>query len=327
MKKICISLILVLLYSSLCFSEVPKWLVNLEKEFPTKNYISAVGSGNSEYEAKQDALTKLSSYFSVSVESKTNAHNSQTRNNSTYSTNSSIDQDTSIFTNSDLFTIHYTPSYFDKEKKKYSVCAYIGREEASDIINGQIAFLYSLYSHNIMFIEYETDDFRKILIMNDALYNSDRIFKLNEYLRFIDSERALYWDDYISQVNEVKNEMRQLKRNNPVSVFSTGDYSEQIKNIVSEILTENGYVIARNADYKINANTTSIISSQISKSHEIYSTTPSIYISLEDNSETISSCLLSSERISSYTKETLTGMALYALEDLLRNNLTQNLLR
>ncbi len=316
-----------LFHSALCFSAVPKWLVDNEKEFPKEKYISAVGKGNSESIAKQKALAGLSNFFSVSVEAKTYTHDSKTQNNSTFSTNSSIEEDITALSKSELLAIHYTQSYYDKEENKYSICAYIDREETSNIINGKIAFFRFAYAHQIMFAETETDDFRKILIMNGALYNADNVIKLHEYLQFIDSELAQYFDDDISQIIETKNTLLQLKQKNPISVVSSGDYSEQIKNIISEILTENGFVISRNADYKINTNTTSIISSQTTKQHEIYSTTPTISVFLEDNSGTISSCVLSSEKISSFNNQTLTRMALSALEDLLRDNLTLKLLR
>lgn len=327
MKRKYILLMLSLLHSALCFSAVPKWIVNKEKEFPSAKYISGLGKGNSESLAKQMALSELSTYFNVSTESKIYAHDSKTQNNSKYSTESSIAKDIITLSKAELFALHYTQSYYDEKEKNYSVCAYIDKEEFSNISKEKIASFKFTYADQIMFAETESDNLRKILIMNGALYNADNVIKLHEYLKFIDSKLAQYFNDDISQIIKSKNTLFQLKQKNPISVFSSGDYSEQIKNIISEILTENGFVISKNADYKINANTTCIISTQITKQHEIFSTTPTVSVFLEDNSGTISSCVFSSEKIASYNNQTLTGMALSALEDLLRDKLSLELLR
>ncbi|MBQ6780530.1 MAG: LPP20 family lipoprotein [Treponema sp.] len=79
MKKLFISLILLLLHFALCFSMAPNWLVNPEKEFPTEKYIRAAGEGNSETSAKQAALAELSSHFSATIKSKTYAHSSKSQ--------------------------------------------------------------------------------------------------------------------------------------------------------------------------------------------------------------------------------------------------------
>ena len=327
MGKKYFSLILLLLHSALCFSAVPNWLVNLEKEFPTEKYIRATGEGNSETSAKQAAAAELSAYFSASIESKTYAHSSKTQNNSEYSSNSSIDQDIAVLTNSELFAVHYTQSYYDKKQKKYSVCAYINRAEAFNIISQKLSFYEQDFSQKTKLAKTEKENFRKIMILNNALSNEDDINKLYNYSQVIDVQKTQKFNDFKSQIIETKNTLLKLTQNNPVSVFSNGDYSEQIKSIISEILTENGFVISRNADYKISSNSSFSISEQITEQNEIFSCKPIVSVLVEGKSGTISSSVLSTEKISSYNKQTLIRMALAKTEDLLREKLIQNLLK
>ena len=327
MGKKYISIVIMLLCSVFCFSAVPNWLINLEKEFPTGKYIRATGEGDSEISAKQTALAELSAYFSASIESKTYANSSKSQKDSKYSSNSSIEQDIAVLTNSEVFAVHYTQSYYNKKQKKYSVCAYIDRAEAFNIISQKMSFYKQYLSQKTKLAKRENEDFRKIMILSDALSIENETNALYEYAVVIDSQKAQNFDNFISQVNETKITLFGLKQKNPVSVFSNGDYSEQIKSIISEILTENGFVISRNADYKISSNSSFSISEQITEQNEIFSCKPIVSVLVEGKSGTISSSVLSTEKISSYNKQTLTRMAMAKTEDLLRDELIQNCLK
>ena len=72
------------MYSALCFASSPKWLTDLEKAFPTVDYIRTVGEGNSETFAKKAALSELSSYFNQTISSQTQALKSIERDNSVH---------------------------------------------------------------------------------------------------------------------------------------------------------------------------------------------------------------------------------------------------
>ena len=325
MKKLYISLILLLVHSALCFSAVPKWLVNLEKEFPTEKYIRATGEGNSEISAKQAALAELSTYFSASVEYETYAHNYKSQNNSEYSSNSSITQDIMVTGSSDLFAIHYTQCYYDKKGKKYSVCAYINKEETFNILSKKLSSYEQDFYQKAKLTKTANDDFRKIKILNDAVSNEAEIKKIYEYSQLIDYKKSQKFDDFLLQLNEAKNTLFKLKQSNPVSVFTDGDYSEQIKSIISKVLTENGFVISKNADYKIRVNSSFYISERITEQDEIFSCKPSIYVVIESKTTTISSCVLSTEEISSYDSQTLMRMTFSRIEELLNEKLILSL--
>lgn len=327
MKKLYILLILVLFHSVFCFSSVPKWLVSLEDEFSSDKYIRAIGEGDSELTAKKIAVSELSAYFSVSIESKTYAHSSKSQKDSEYSSNSSIVQDIAVLTNSELFAVHYTQSYYNKKQKKYSVCAYINRAEAFNIISQKISSNERIFSQKTKLAKKENEDFRKIMILSDALSKEDEINALYEYAIVIDLQKAQSFDNFISQVNETKITLFELKQKNPVSVFSSGDCSAQIKSIISEILVENGFVISRNADYEITANSSFNIAEQITDQNKIFSCKPMVSVLIEGKNRTISTCVLSTEKISSYNKQTLMRMALAKTEDLLREELIQSCLK
>ena len=165
------------------------------------------------------------------------------------------------------------------------------------------------------------------MILNDAISNEKEINTLYEYSLFMNSQKTRKFDDFRSQIIKTKNTLYELKQKNPVSVFSNGDYAEQIKSIISEILTENGFVFSKNAAYKISADSSFIITEQIAEQNEIFSCKPSVSVLIEGKSGTISSCVLSSEKISSYNKRSLTRMALAKIENLLHEGFVQKCLK
>lgn len=315
--------IMSLFSSAFCFSDVPKWITNLNGEFSSENYIRAVGEGSSETLAKKSAVAELSAYFGEAIESKIYAHSNKIQKDSEYSSNSSILQDITTSTNSELFFVHYTDVYYDKKEKKYSVCAYINKRKAFDIISQKILSYERNFTQKLEFLQNENEDFIKIIILNDALYDEDEIKRLYDFLRGLGYQKSEKIDDFIASRNEANNLLDELKRKNPLSIISTGDYSEQIKSIISEILTNSGFLLSKNAEYKIVS--TSYL--DIIKYNNIFSCTPTISVVIESNGETISSCFLSAENFSSYNKQTLIRKSLFNVEVLLHEKFIRSLLK
>lgn len=303
--------------------QTPDWISKgVSFVYNENEYLSALGEGNTEDLAKYDALNILSQYFKTNVQSEGTAFRTVTKN----SFSASAEQKVSVKSEADLFCVEYE-EYYDKIQNKYYSVAYINRAEAFNIISKKISFYEQDFSQKSKLLKTENEDFRKIMILSDALSNENEIKTLYEYSLLIDSQKAKKFDDFLSQIIKTKNTLYELKQKNPVSVFSNGDYAEQIKSIISEILTENGFVLSKNAAYKITSNSSFIITEQIAEQNEIFLCKPMVSVMVEGKSGTISSCVLSSEKISSYNKQTLIRMALSETEKLLHERLFQDLLK
>ncbi len=312
-----------LLSFAFSFPSVPKWVINLNEEFPSEEFIRAEGEGSSETLAKKNAIAGLSIYFGVALESISRAHSFKSQNGFEYTSNAALESDITTSTNSELFFVQYTDVYYDKNEKKYSVCAYINKRKAFDIISQKILSYERSFTQNLELLQNENEDFIKIIILSDALANEDEIKTLYDFLKDLDYRKAEKIDDFMVSRNEANNLLHELKRKNPVCLTSTGDYSEQIKSIISEIMTNNGFLISKNAEYKI----VSTGSFNIIEYNNIFSCIPTISVEIESNGETISSCFLSAEKFSSYNKQTLIRKSLFNIEDLLHEKFIQTLLK
>ncbi|MCF7859745.1 MAG: LPP20 family lipoprotein [Candidatus Cloacimonetes bacterium] len=63
------TLLIIFICSKIIFAQVPSWYLSPEEYFPSTKYLMATGEGESEDIAYKDALSKLSSRFSVEVKS------------------------------------------------------------------------------------------------------------------------------------------------------------------------------------------------------------------------------------------------------------------
>ena len=309
---------------SLPENEKPLWAdsLTLRQVFPREKYITALGYADTPQMAATVAEGNLASYFSKEISRSVKA--TQILSNTEEASESML-SDIEIKSQFELFGIQHTETYFNPDSKNYTVCAYINKEEAFNILSQKLSFYERDFYQKAKLVKTETEGFRKIKILNDAISNETEITKMYEYSQLIDSEKTKKYDVFLLQLKESKNILFKLKQSNPFSVFTNGDYSEEINSVISEILAENGFIISANADYKIISNSFCKFTRQIAEQNEIFSCKPSLYVKIEGNSGTIFSCVLSAEEISSYNKQTLTKMVLAVIEDLLYERLSLEL--
>ncbi len=317
MKKIYISILFMSLLSTFYIFAIPKWVTNLEAEFPCELFIRAKGEGNSEFSAKNAALAELNAYFGESIETKSYAQIIKTQDNSFYSSTSSYKEDVTVSTSSKLFGIQYTEIYYDKKENKYSICAYINKAEFFKIISQKLFF----YEKKLESAQEENNEFIKILILNDIISNQNEIQTLYNYSYLLDSQNAQKFDELMVSVNESKVMLLKLKQKNPISVSCVGDYSKQVEKIISEILTNKGFIISKNGNCKISTT----CYANISGHNNFFSCNPiiSVSVELENNS---SNFVFSSEEFASLNKQTVIKRALYEIKMLLNENLIQNVI-
>ena len=129
MRKRITILIYTFLSSAFCFASSPQWLTHLEKAFPAEDYVRAVGEGNSETFAKKAALSELSSYFNQTISSQTQALKSIERDHSVHIQKDDVRQNLITSTKSELFSVQYTNTVYDKNLEKFYVCAYLVRKD------------------------------------------------------------------------------------------------------------------------------------------------------------------------------------------------------
>lgn len=168
MKKHIVIISLIVMYSALCFASSPKWLIDLEKAFPSDLYIRAVGEGVSESSAKKVALSELSAYFHQTISFQTQSLKRIDREDSYFKETADVRQKLNTSTESELFSVQYTKSFYDKNSNKFYICAYIEKDHAWNVISQKMDITAGACKSYLDSVKNEPEDLLKVINLNRA---------------------------------------------------------------------------------------------------------------------------------------------------------------
>ena len=253
--------------------KAPAWLTDDPHLIYSENeYLTAIGEGNSDSLARDDALNKLSQYFDTKVHSEGLAI--RATNDSSFSSSSL--QTVSVESEADLFCVNFTDSFFDKKNAKYFILAYINKKEAAEIYRSKIEALLSSITQNQKNARNEREVFFKALLLRKSAEFCESAEKYIQY------ETALIHDDVekykpaLVDMTKIFSELDSLK---PQLTFSiTMNQKEKRFNPVFSTLAE--ALEKQGFSYSVNDSMYRIIA-DISCEEEVYETGPFVRPSLD----------------------------------------------
>ena len=312
MRKRITFLIFTFLSSALCFASSPKWLTDLEKAFPTVDYIRTVGEGNSETIAKKVALSELSSYFNQTISSQTNALRCIEQDNSSYKEKGDVKQNLITSTKSELFSVQYTNTVYDKNLGKFYVCAYLVRKDVWDVISQKMDVLMNNCKSSLNQINKETEILNQLIQLNrtEKLYSD--FYSLYEMALAIYPHRCSEYTAFAEKIVLELSVLSSIRAQAAIKVIVNGDKQNRIKGKICSLLSQNGItVVETNARYVLNAD---VIWNE-SQFNGIYSSIPQIQITVSNNNTGLAFFAAKCERLSAYNQETIQQIAFANLEE------------
>lgn len=314
MKKIFLIFIAIFLVHAFLFSTVPDWIVNLEKVFPSEQYIRVIGEGDTEDIAKRNSLTELGAYFSQTVETVTKAHLEMYNGAHGNTSNRSIQKDVRVSSNVNLFAVHYTQSFKPKKSKTYVVCAYIVKNEAWDILRQKLSVFEVSLKQCISSANREAEPFRKICILMDMKDVGVEFFDLYAMALVIYPEKCGNWKSSAIQYAEADRELTELKRASQIRISVSGDNSVRIQSAIEDKLAKSGFTVSKNSGtYRLSATTVCVVQ----ESNGIFFCYPELNIVITRGSETVFSYEGRTGKLAAYDRNALERISFSRLEDLL----------
>lgn len=303
-------LIFTFLSSALCFSSSPKWLIDLEKAFPTVDYIRTVGEGNSETFAKKAALSELSSYFNQTISSQTQALRCIERDNSSYIEKGDVRQNLITSTKSELFSVQYTRSVYDKRNEKFYICAYLVRKDVWNVISQKMDVVMNNCKSLINQINKETEILNQLIQLNRTEKIYSDFYSLYEMALAIYPHRCSEYTAFAEKIVSELSVLPSIRAQATIKVIVNGDKQNRIKGKICSLLSQNGItVVEKNARYVLNAD---IIWNE-SQFNGIYSSIPQITVS--NNNTGLAFFAAKCERLSAYNQEIIEQIAFANLEE------------
>ena len=311
MRKRITFLIFTFLSSAFCFAS-PKWITDLEKAFPTVDYIRTVGEGNSETFAKKAALSELSSYFNQTISSQTQALKSIERENSSYIEKDDVRQNLITSTKSELFSVQYTNTVYDKNLEKFYVCAYLVRKDVWNAISQKMDVVMNNCKSSLKQINKETEILNQLIQLNQTERLYSDFYSLYEMALAIYSHRCSEYTAFAEKIVLELSVLSSIRAQAAIKVIVNGDKQNRIKGKICSLLSQNGItVVEKNARYVLNAD---VIWNE-SQFNGIYSCIPQIQITVSNNNTELAFFAAKCERLSAYNQETIEQIAFANLEE------------
>ena len=327
MRKIVLSFLFASCFAFV-FSAVPKWLTDISSDFPSEKYIRAIGEGKSKDDAKNSALAELSAYFSQTVEASVKANQflfSQTGGNSksTSGTSASISRQITTSSISNLFSVQYTDFYYAKKQKVYSVCAYILREEAWNILEPKLAIFGNSFLSGLEKSKNQTG-LKKVIHLNGVLSATEDFEALYYMALSVFPKRCGQYTEIMEKRQNVTQESARLKRAIKIKTTVSGEKSGRIKTKLEALLTENTVTVTQSGEnHRLHAD----VAVAENAANGIYAIYPKIEITISQSGETVASFSKALEKVSAYNAETAQRMALSRIEEVLETEFVDACLR
>ena len=245
MKRIFFTILL--LASAFCFADVPVWLKQPEKAFPTKEYIRAIGDGTSVKAATDSAISNISLIFNAKTEVLTLAvkelNSALKDDQELFQSKQAYTQISKITSNAEFFCIYFTDPYYDKKSDKYSVLAYINKKDASEIYKSRISALMTSIEEYDAYAKSEKEIFLAAATLRKAhsLANLCEQYIKNETV-IIPSDSDKY-KNKLQTISSIKNQRDLLKKQMTFSIKMVQKDSvfNPVFSMVASILERDGY--------------------------------------------------------------------------------------
>lgn len=304
--------------------DTPLWTSyeTLGEVFSEDDFLARIGSGATETLARMNADSELSLYFSAKIESTVLASENYLNQNDRTSAQRQIVKSSLLEGNSDLAALRHTDFYFDEKHKIYTVCAYINRNEAWNLIEPKLSAvsdsINSLYAES----KEQSEKFLRIIQLNDALQKSDEFYNLYFLAAGIVLQKAKAFSATQKIIQSAQNESARLKQESVILVNVKGDDSGRIKTKITEILSKGGFAVTSSRSESSLYTADTAVNAEISENGGFFVSYPQISVSIRTAAgKTLSSFAKQLEKVASYTKESCRAMALSRIENELEENL------
>lgn len=283
--------------------DLPLWYdsVTIEEVFPNSKFIARTGFGASAEEAAAFAQADISSYFSQTVVSHTEATSKMTQSGKTSEESRSIERQVVIDSAMQLFAIHKTTPYYDKKTKKYAVCVYLDREEAFSIYEGTLIRLQKKFLSTYNTAEKETDAFKKIIRYSQCVSPAEKYSDSLDFARILYIRGAEKYSDDYDRISSIENKIISAKKSVQLNVKVINDSSNKIRNCVKDILSNDGYFISDNESKIMHIVSVNINLNKHVSGESILSE-PSVSINITNAQENIFAYSKNIQKISGFTE-------------------------
>ncbi|MHB9291477.1 hypothetical protein Holit_00554 [Hollandina sp. SP2] len=229
----------------------PRWVRFREQEYPDSRFISALGMGKGDEEAKNAAISGLALYFksTVSVQQQMLA-----RYNEVVSANQKITEKETAMSNqvqiasqAEFLGAHFTAPWYNEQNRNWYILAYINKQEAAELYQKRIAT-------NLTMLETTLKEAGELLQQYQAFKQAASIAQYIEadILGLGELSDAAGYRETLEYTRKVMADSRAFRSQLRFSAAIEADRQGRIQRKLLDVLEEHGYVAVQSqGDYTI----------------------------------------------------------------------------
>jgi hypothetical protein len=230
----------------------PFWYTNKSIEYPDSEYVSSIGSGNTESAAKTAAVSEISLFFKTSADVRNESvaeYNKAISGNKTITTGSRQSSQSAIITSQeDFLGVRFTSAWHNSKNNIWYVLAYINKREAAQIYQSRI-------DSNIQTIQGLLSAYNKT---SDALLGYPYLQNAAAIAVIVEQDvtainmmgiRAAQNSDNLKLAQKIIGDCRTARSSLTFAVQVTGDRQNKIQRKILALLEKNGFTASRNNSF------------------------------------------------------------------------------
>ncbi|MCR5188493.1 MAG: hypothetical protein K6C97_06115 [Treponema sp.] len=238
-------------------TERPLWASNetIESVYPNATYIARIGYAASAEAAGSMAEAELASYFSHTVHSQVEAtqvmvdskKSGQESNASDSKVSRKIEKTVNVDSMQELFDVHKTQAWFDRQNKRYVSCAYIKRADGFKLYEGTVSQAKNIFRSYYDKAAAEKDPLEKLELLSACKESGE------DYLDTLQVSRLLYPTKESAFAGDRKlaegldQEMAACRKNCRMYVKASNKDGEKLKACVTKIVKDQGFYVGENS--------------------------------------------------------------------------------
>lgn len=235
-------------------SNFPEWLNNPYDRYPKDRYLVALGEGYSRKNAEQDALGRMALIFKSNIKVTNSLYRKYEEligdDDSYFNEKVNASDNVKISSDQSLLNVRFGESFVDDNGKNH-VLAYINRFETINIYINKI----NSNTKEILFFYNKSKAYRTPIPKYAFARAAYEIAKINDNL--VEKAKIIQPNSNLSSITlynpiEIKHSLTQAAKNISFDIDVINDKKGVIKESLEQYLTNEGFIVRKNALLKIN---------------------------------------------------------------------------
>lgn len=236
MKNYLFIFILLNIYINLYGQKQPLWISDAKKVYDSSKYEFAVGTGNSEKEAENNAFASLSRVFGMTIKHDTKDQQRFIQNSKGVEEDSILENNTLVEAEHNLINVRIAESFYDSKKNRYYALAVMNKKETIPLIVNKVKENINTIRNYINKYNNEKDLLKKFSLLDMAYIVSLKNDSFLSQLGILDSSVNVPIEENFKSSN-IKDKLDEVSQNITFSV-NTGEFSSSVKLVIEQMISD-----------------------------------------------------------------------------------------